>query len=94
MKITAYLKPVCGWSDGIREVFNRYSLDYEEKLISDPENYAEMVTRSGQPLSPCVEINDVMLADVGSVEVEEYLVNEALVGDVAPAGGELLADIR
>ena len=81
MKITAYLKPVCGWSDGIREVFNRYSLDYEEKLISEPENYAEMVTRSGQPLSPCVEINDVMLADVGSVEVEEYLVNEALVGN-------------
>ena len=80
MKITAYLKPVCGWSDGIREVFNRYSLDYEEKLISDPENYAEMVTRSGQPLSPCVEINDVMLADVGSVEVEEYLVKESLVG--------------
>ena len=80
MEITAYLKPVCGWSDGIREVFNRYSLDYEEKLISDPENYAEMVTRSGQPLSPCVEINDVMLADVGSVEVEEYLVKESLVG--------------
>ena len=80
MKITAYLKPVCGWSDGIREVFNRYSLDYEEKLISEPENYAEMVTRSGQPLSPCVEINDVMLADVGSVEVEEYLVKESLVG--------------
>ena len=81
MKITAYLKPVCGWSDAIREVFNRYSLDYEEKLISDPENYAEMVTRSGQPLSPCVEINDVMLADVGSVEVEEYLVKESLVGN-------------
>ena len=80
MKITAYLKPVCGWSDGIREVFNRYSLDYEEKLISESENYAEMVTRSGQPLSPCVEINDVMLADVGSVEVEEYLVKESLVG--------------
>ena len=80
MEITAYLKPVCGWSDGIREVFNRYSLDYEEKLISEPENYAEMVTRSGQPLSPCVEINDVMLADVGSVEVEEYLVKESLVG--------------
>ena len=80
MEITAYLKPVCGWSDGIREVFNRYSLDYEEKLISEPENYAEMVTRSGQPLSPCVEINDVMLPDVGSVEIEEYLVKESLVG--------------
>ena len=79
MKITAYLKPVCGWSDGIREVFNRYSLDYEEKLISEPENYAEMVTRSGQALSPCVEIDGKMLADVGGEEVEEYLVKESLV---------------
>ena len=94
MKITAYLKPVCGWSDGIREVFNRYSLDYEEKLISDPENYAEMVSRSGQPLSPCVEINDIMLADVGAEEVEEYLVNEALVGNESSGGRELLTDIR
>ena len=73
MKITAYLKPVCGWSGGVRNVFARYGLDYEAKLISEPENYAEMVTRSGQTLSPCVEINDVMLADVGAEEVEEYL---------------------
>ena len=38
-----------------------------------------MVTRSGQALSPCVEIDDVMLADVGGEEVEEYLVKESLV---------------
>ena len=79
MKITAYLKPVCGWSGGVRDVFARYGLDYEEKLISEPGNYAEMVATSGQALSPCVEINDVMLADVGGEEVEEYLVKESLV---------------
>ena len=88
MKITAYLKPVCGWSGGVRDVLAYYGLDYEEKLISEPENYAEMVARSGQPLSPCVKINDVMLADVGAEEVEEYLVSEALVSS------ELLTDIR
>ena len=79
MEITAYLKPVCGWRDGIREVFNRYSLDYEEKLISEPENYAEMVSKSGQALSPCVEIDGKMLADVAGEEVEEYLIKESLV---------------
>ena len=62
MKITAYLKPVCGWSGGVRDVFEHYGLEYEEKLISEPENYAEMITRSGQPLSPCVEIDGKMLA--------------------------------
>ena len=80
MKITAYLKPVCGWSGGVRDVFARYDLDYEEKLIDDPDIYAEMVTKSGQPLSPCVEIDGEMLADVGGEEVEDYLVKESLVG--------------
>ena len=80
MKITAYLKSTCGWSGGVRDVFARYDLEYEEKLIDNPENYAEMVTRSGQPLSPCVEIDGKMLADVGGEEVEEYLVKESLVG--------------
>ena len=80
MKITAYLKPTCGWSGGVRDVFTRYGLDYEERLISEPENYAEMVTRSGQALSPCVEIDGEMLADVGGEEVQEYLVKESLVG--------------
>ena len=73
MKITAYLKPVCGWSGGVRDVFARYGLEYEEKLIDDPDIYAEMVTKSGQPLSPCVEIDGEMLADVGAEEVEDYL---------------------
>ena len=60
MKITAYLKSVCGWSGGVRDVFARYGLEYEEKLIDDPNIYAEMVTKSGQPLSPCVEIDGEM----------------------------------
>jgi len=45
MNIVAYLKPVCGWSGGVREVFQRYNLEYEEKLINEGENYAEMVTK-------------------------------------------------
>ena len=73
MQITAYLKPVCGWSAGIREVLSRYELEYEEKLISDPEIYAEMVTKSGQPLSPCVEIDGEMLADIDGEELEDHL---------------------
>ena len=79
MNIVAYLKPVCGWSGGAREVFQKYNLEYEEKLINEGEIYAEMVSKSGQSLSPCVEINDKMLADVSGEEVEEYLLKENLV---------------
>ena len=73
MNIVAYLKPVCGWSDGVREVFKKYNLDYEEKLISDPNIYAEMVMKSGQPLSPCVEVDGEMLADIDGEELEDHL---------------------
>ena len=73
MEITAYLKPVCGWSASIREVLSRYNIPYETKLIDDADNYAEMVNKSNQPLSPCVEFDGEMLADVGGSEVETWL---------------------
>jgi monothiol glutaredoxin len=61
-------------------VFRKYGLEYQDKdIINDRGNYSEMVRRSGQPLSPCVEINGEMLADVSGQEVEEYLLQQGLV---------------
>lgn len=78
--ITAYLKPVCGWSGGVRAVFAKYGLAYEDKdIINNPANYQEMVMKSGQPLQPCVEIDGHMLADVSGDEVEAYLLNSGIV---------------
>ena len=80
MKIKAYLKPHCGWSRGVRAIFEKYSLSYEDiDIINYPENYAEMVEKSGQTLSPCVEIDAVMLADVSGEEVENYMLSNGLV---------------
>lgn len=80
MKIKAYLKPQCGWSNGVRAILRKYNLDYEDiDIINSRENYAEMVQKSGQPLSPCVEVDGVMLADVSGEEVENYLLSNDLV---------------
>ena len=80
MEIVAYLKPTCGWSNGVRAILRKYNLAYEDKdIINNPENYAEMVQRSGQPLSPCVVVDGVMLADVSGEEVENYLLSNNLV---------------
>ena len=82
-KIVAYLKPVCGWSGGVRDVFQKHGLKYEDKdIINNAENYAEMVQKSGQPLSPCVEVNGQMLADVSGEEVEGWLVENGIVEQV------------
>ena len=50
-----------------------YNIPYETKLIEDADVYAEMVNKSNQPMSPCVEIDGEMLTDVGGSEVEEWL---------------------
>ena len=74
-KITAYLKTFCGWSEGVRAIMRKYDLQFEEKdIIKNPAFRWEMEQRSGQPLSPCVEIDGQMLADVSGEEVEQWMI--------------------
>lgn len=81
IEITAYLKTHCGWSNGVRAVLAKYDLPYQEKdIIKNPALRFEMEQLSGQPLSPCVIVNGMMLADVSGEEVEEYLLETGLVG--------------
>jgi glutaredoxin len=79
-KIIAYLKPSCGWSQGVRAIMRKYDLSFEDRdIINDPVQRQEMVEKSGQMLSPCVEVNGQMLADVSGDEVEAYLLANRLV---------------
>lgn len=78
--IIAYLKPTCGWSKGVRAVLQKYQLPYEDRNITNSSlSYTEMVRKSGQQLSPCVEIDGHMLADVSGEEVEAYMLKTGLV---------------
>jgi len=79
-KIIAYLKPTCGWSNGVRAVLKKYDLPYEDRdIINDPAQRQEMIEKSGQMLSPCVEINGKMLADVSGEEVEAWMLANKMV---------------
>ncbi|MDP9292543.1 MAG: glutaredoxin [Verrucomicrobiota bacterium] len=79
-QIVAYLKTYCGWSAGVRAVLDKYELPYAEKdIIQNPAFRWEMEQKSGQQLSPCVEINGTILPDVSGDEVEAYLVQNRLV---------------
>ena len=86
-KIIAYLKPTCGWSNGVRAVLRKYDLPFEDRdIINDPAQRQEMVERSGQMLSPCVEINGQMLADISGEEVEAWILANKVVqpNDLVP----------
>jgi monothiol glutaredoxin len=78
-KIVAYLKPFCGWSNGVRAVLRKYNLPFEDRDIwNDPRQRLEMIQKSGQELSPCVQVNDVMLADISGEELEAWLVQNSV----------------
>ena len=79
-KIVAYLKPSCGWSGGVRAVFKKYNLAYEDRdIINRPEFFQEMVEKTGQTKQPTVEINGRMLADVSGEEVEAWMLENGVV---------------
>lgn len=79
-QIVAWLKPWCGWSAGVRAVFKKYDLPFQERdIINNPDFYQEMVEKTGQTRQPCVEINGQVLADVSGEEVEAWMLQRGVV---------------
>jgi monothiol glutaredoxin len=80
-KITAWMKPSCGWSNGVRAVLRKYDLPFEDKdIINNPAFRWEMEQKSGQPLQPTLEVNGTMLADISGEELEKWLLSNGIVG--------------
>ena len=74
MVAIAYLKEQCGWSRGMREVLAKYGIEYEERRIHIPENFQEMVQKTGQTMQPCVQLSEnLILADISGEELQDYL---------------------
>ncbi len=64
----------------MRAVLRKYDLPFDDRdVINNPENYQEMVTRSGQPLQPTLEIDGHILPDVSGEEVEGWLIQNGYV---------------
>ena len=64
----------------MRAIMRKYELPFEDRdIINDPLQRQEMIEKSGQMLSPCVEVNGHMLPDISGDEVEAYLLAKGLV---------------
>ena len=82
-EITAYVKTQCGLEQWrVRAVLKKYDLSLHRRsdIIQNPAFRWEMEQKSGQPLSPCVEVNGTMVADISGEELEQYLLQQGLVG--------------
>ena len=81
VKIIAYLNPTCPYARTVVEFFEQHGLKYENRdIIDNTDKYLEMVAKSGQESSPCVEIDGEMLADVEGKEVEAWMKDRGLIG--------------
>ena len=70
----------------MRAIMRKYDLPFEDRdIINDPAQRQEMIEKSGQMLSPCVEVNGHMLADISGDEVEAYL----LANNLAATSGRM-----
>jgi len=64
----------------VRAALRKYNLPFAARdVANDPHHRAEMLFKSGQVLSPCVEINGQLLVDVSGAELEAYLLTHRLV---------------
>jgi monothiol glutaredoxin len=71
----------------VRAILRKYDLPFEDRDIQlDPAQREEMIAKTSQPLSPCVEIDGRMLVDVSGNEVEAWLLEHNIVqpNDTAP----------
>lgn len=65
---------------GVRAIMKKYDLPFEDRdIINDPIQRQEMIEKSGQMLSPCVEVDGHMLADVSGDEVESYMLAKNII---------------
>ena len=82
MKVTAYISSTCAWSGGVCEILDKYGIAYEKLDISSSrEAFEDMLSKSGQLNTPCVEIDGIMLTDTSGQEVEDFLLSRRLVSN-------------
>ena len=79
--IVAYLNPFCPWTRGVVSFLEQRGFEYDYRdIIQNPGDLEEMVTKSGQHSSPCVEVDGHMLADVGGDELEAWMRERGFLG--------------
>lgn len=72
--IILYTKRGCPWCDGVRDLLNEKKIKFEEReVLSNPAYYKELIDKSGQSLTPTLDIDGEIIKDTDRDEVFAYL---------------------
>ncbi len=69
-----YVKRGCPWCVGAVNYLRRQQFRFQEiDVLSDPAAYATMRRLSGQSLAPTLVVNDRVLSDFDTGQLEDFL---------------------
>jgi glutaredoxin len=73
-RLILYVKPGCSWCRRAENYLREHGYSYVlVDVISDRSAFAEMKRLSGQTYAPTLAAGDLILADFGPEELEEFL---------------------
>jgi glutaredoxin len=81
MNIIIYTKKGCPWCRDVLGLFAEKGVQYEEREVRGNKAYHdELVTKSGQDLTPTLDIGGEILADSDREQVTVYLKSKGYPG--------------
>ncbi|HEX3444429.1 MAG TPA: glutaredoxin family protein [Chthoniobacterales bacterium] len=73
-RLILYVKPGCSWCRRAENYLREHGYSYVlVDVINDRSAFAEMKRLSGQTYAPTLAVGDLILADFGPEELEEFL---------------------
>ncbi len=71
MNIIFYTKEGCPWCDEVRELLQSKNVSFEERECRhDKKNFDELVQKSGQTLTPTLDVDGTIIADIDAKAVQ------------------------
>lgn len=81
MNITIYTKTGCPWCEGALSLLREKEIPFTEKECRNTqENFDELVQKSGQSLTPTLDIDGEILADTDASAIAAYLKSKGVAG--------------
>lgn len=80
--IILYTKEGCPWCDDVRGLLKQEHIEFEERECrSNPEYFNELVQKSGQTLTPTLDVDGEILADSDVEQVRKFLHQKGILSE-------------
>lgn len=81
MNIILYTKTGCPWCNEVRDLLSSKNISFEEReCMGNAQYFDELVSKSGQSLTPTLDIDGEIVADTDVEALSAYFKNKGIAG--------------